>query len=44
MRRSCFKSELSKREVLLSFLDLEDLFRFLVSAESVSEGSGEFSS
>lgn len=44
MRRSCSKSVLSKWEVLFSLLDLEDLFSFLVSWESGSEGSGEFSS
>lgn len=42
--RSCSETVLSDREVLLSFLDLKDLFGLLVEAESGSEGSGEFSS
>ena len=42
--RSCSETVLSEREVLLSFLDLEDLSGLLVEAQSVSEGSGEFSS
>lgn len=44
MRKSCSKAEVSKGEVLFSLLDLEDLFSFLVSWESGSEGSGELGS
>lgn len=42
--RSCAKTESSKREVLFSLLDLEDLFSFLVCGKSSSESSGEFGS